>query len=146
MNVILEKNGQQIDYGNAAALYLLLQFIPFVGGIISLIFMIMKKQFRGIWLNQFIWGLIATGLYIFMIIGAAMESSFIIAIAFIAILALLILFIVMYVMYILNANYYSIKQRLAEGYVVLNGDDPMVALAVSKAEAINKPFWQFTKF
>lgn len=146
MNVILEKNGEQIDYGNGAAIYLLLQFIPIVGGIISLIFMIMKKQFRGIWLNQFIWGLIATVLYIIMFTGAVMESNAIIIISFIAILALLILFVVMYVMYVLNANYYSIKQRLAEGYVVLNGDDPMVALAVSKAEAIKKPFWQFTRF
>lgn len=146
MNVILEKDGEQLEYGNGAALYLLLQFIPMVGGIISLIFMIMKRQFRGIWLNQFIWGLIMCGVYIMLIIGATMQSDILVIFALIAILALLILFIVMYIMYVLNANYYSIKQRLAEGYVVLNSDDPMVALAISKAEAANKPFWQFTRF
>lgn len=147
MNVILEKDGQTIQYGTGSALYLLLNLIPFVGGIVTLVLIIIKKQFRGVSLNQIVLSLIFFVIYFVMaMIIAATESAFLAILLLLFALGFGILGIVMYVYYILNANYYSIKQRLEEGYTVVNGDDEAVKLAVQRAVNIKLPFWQILSF
>lgn len=138
MNVVLEKDGVQRSYHAGNAMYLLFNFIPILGSLIAFILMISKKQFRGIFLNQFVLALIVSVVTsILTIVGVNSKILMFIS----AILGLYVL-----IMYVLNANYYSIKQRLDEGFVVINANDPEVQMAVQKAESIKKPFWQLTKF
>lgn len=152
MNIILEKNGQQIEYRAGNALYLLVAFIPYIGGLISLVLQFKNKHIKGIFLNQLI---IAAAAVVAMIVVLIISSTTgvdsalgqILAIILVMLMiAFAILSIWMTVAYILNANYYAIKQRLAEGYSVVNEQDATVALAVQKAEQIKVPFWQITKF
>ncbi len=143
MNVILEKDGQQFEYKVGPALYLLLGFIPF-GQIIVLIMEIMRKQFRGIVLNELIVGLIITVITIIgALISVALDSAVLITLIYFAIVAFSIY---MFVIYVMNANALSVKQRLEEGFVVVNMDNPEVAAFVQKAEATKVPFFQITKF
>lgn len=145
MNIILEKDGERIEYGTDKALYLLLSFIPYAGSLVVLVMSIMRKQFRGYWLNSFIIGLIfMTSIIILLLLG--LVADLFIALAIIDVIGFLIFAIYMYVMYLLNANYYSIKQRLDEGYHVVNDGEAGVQAAIGKAQAIKKPFWQITKF
>lgn len=140
MNINLEKDGQTLSYKTGNAFYLLLSFIPVVGSIVVLVLTIMRKQFRGILLNQFIIGLISI-LVLFLSIFTGSEGI----ISFVYIL-LLVFMLVVYVNYVVNANYYSIKQRLEEGYTVVNADDAEVQAAIAKANNVKFPFWQITKF
>lgn len=137
MKVILEKGGKEVSYKAGPALYLLSALIPLLGWILTLVF----KQFKGVSLNQYI-------LYIiFSVIAKVALSIFGNGFIYgIIALVLSILSIVVLVVYILNANYYSIKARIDEGYTVTNMNEPAVQLAVSKAESINTPFWQILKF
>lgn len=138
MNVVLEKDGEQRSYHAGNAMYLLFNFIPILGSLIAFVLMISKKQFRGIFLNQFVLGLIISVVTsIFTKVGVNSKILMFIS----AILGLYVL-----IMYVLNANYYSIKQRLDEGFVVINANVPEVQMAVQKAESIKKPFWQLTRF
>ncbi len=57
-----------------------------------------------------------------------------------SIMAILIL------IYVKNANYYSVKARLDEGYMVVNLRDPYVNNFVSLAKGKKTPLLQFTKF
>lgn len=140
MNVILEKDGQTLEYKAGAALYLLLNFVPLVGFIITLVMMIMKKQFKGIFLNQLVVGLILT---LLLFVSFFTGSDLLISIVYFIVLGFSAF---MTVMYIINANYYSIKQRLEDGYTVTNENELEVQEAVTRAQSIKKPFWQLIKF
>ncbi len=140
MNVILEKDGTQIEYKAGPAIYLCFSFLPAIGGLIALALMIIRKQFRGVFVNQFI---VVVALSLLFRIVILTGSGLLVTLAYIF---ALVLSIYITVMYVLNANYYSIKQRLDEGYTVVNGDEPVVAEAVSRAQNIKKQFWQITKF
>lgn len=139
MKVILEKDGQQVSYKAGSALYMLLSFIPF-GGIITLVLNIVYKQFRGIWLNQLIVTLITL---VLVIVAAVIGSDALIVIAYILMLVSLIY---LYVMYVFNANHYSVKQRLEEGYTVVNLDEAGISEFVEVAKAKKTPICQITKF
>lgn len=140
MNIILEKDGKTFEYKTGNALYLLFSFVPAIGNLIALCLMIIRKQFRGVYLNQLL-------LLVIYVVLARVTYALGITFLFQLINSLfVILFIYMTVMYILNANYYSIRQRLDEGYTVVNGDNPDVEIAVNRARNIRKPFWQITKF
>lgn len=140
MDIILEKDGKQFTYKTGSALYLLLAFIPIVGALIALILIIMRKQFRGITLNQLVIGLIFGAISF----GISLTgSTFLVEVCYTLTLAFSIY---MTVMYVLNANYYSIKQRLDEGYHVVNNGEFEVQAAVERAKTIKKPFWQITRF
>ncbi len=144
MNVIFEKDGEVLQYGVGSALYLLLGFIPMVGALIVLIMTIMKRQFRGVWLNQLIVGLILGILFIIgIVISAVLSSAGLVYILYIAILACSL---AMTITYTINANLYSVKQRLEEGYTVKNLNDPQVAEFVEKARNTKLPFFQITRF
>lgn len=137
MNVILDKDGVQRSYKTGNAMYLLFSLIPILN-LVSFVLMIVKKQFRGIFLNQLVIGLfisiIATILFF---VGVNTKVTM-------AISSIIGLYIT--ITYVFNANYYSIKQRLAEGFVVVNNTDPEVTMAVEKAKEIKMPFWQLTRF
>ncbi len=135
------------EYNSSTAYYLLLQFVPMFGEVLSLVFIILRKQFRGISLNKliYIFGFILLNMILIAMFGAT-SSSLLITVIGVLYFAFLILRIVMYISYVLNANYYSIKQRLEEGCIVLNEEEPEVKAAVIKAQSIKKPFWQITKF
>lgn len=147
MNVILDKDGDVLEYKAGGAYYLLLSFIPMIGGIITLIMIIFKKQFRGIILNELILSIIYTLIY-FSLYGALnfTNSTTLLYITIVLLLIATVLMVTIYINYVLNANYYSIKQRLHEGYTVVNNEEPQVMAAVQKAELIKVPFWQVTKF
>lgn len=141
MNVILEKDGEQFSYGVGNAMYLLISFVPLFGTLITLIMSIVKKQFRGIFLNMFIYS------FAFSLMVYAFKAADILDQAKpIVIIVYLTIYYYFFIMYVLNANSYSIKQRLSEGFTVVNGDDQQVKAAVEKAESTNKPVWQLTKF
>lgn len=148
MNVILEKDGQQIEYKSGAAIYLLLQYIPIVGNLIVLVMIILRKQFRGVWLNQLIFVLVSSAIYSIIAVGSSDgNGGILLSVMSIALMLLSFFLIYMNIMYILNANYYSIRQRLEEGYTVQNMDDPQVALAVTRANSLKpKRIWQLTRF
>lgn len=144
MNVILEKDGQQFEYKVGPALYLLFGFVPFIGQILVLVMEIMRKQFRGIFLNEFVVAVIITVLTIVtMLISVALGSNLLISLLYFVLVAFSIY---MYVIYVINANALSVRQRLEEGYKVVNMDNPDVAAFVQKAEATKVPFFQITKF
>lgn len=147
MNVILDKDGDVLEYKAGGAYYLLLTFIPAIGGIITLIMIIFKKQFRGIILNELILSIIYTLIY-FGLFGALTftNGTTLLYITIGLLLLATLLMVTIYINYVLNANYYSIKQRLLEGYTIVNSEEPQVMATVQKAELINIPFWQFTKF
>ncbi len=147
MRVQLEKDGIEREYNIGSAYYLLLNFIPAIGWLITITLMIIRKQFKGIFLNQFVFALIGSLIYsIILSMYAATGSTTIAAISMLFGFALMIISLVMYVMYILKANLYSVKQLLEDGYTVTNGDDMRVADFVEQAKATKKPFWQLLKF
>ncbi len=147
MRVQLEKDGIEREYNIGSAYYLLLNFIPAIGWLITITLMIIRKQFKGIFLNQFVVALIGSLIYsVILSMYSATGSTTIAAISMLFGFALMIISLVMYVMYILKANLYSVKQLLEDGYTVTNGDDMRVADFVEQAKATKKPFWQLLKF
>lgn len=147
MRVQLEKDGIEREYNIGSAYYLLLNFIPAIGWLITITLMIIRKQFKGIFLNQFVFALIGSLIYsIILSMYSATGSTTIAAISMLFGFALMIISLVMYVMYILKANLYSVKQLLEDGYTVTNGDDIRIAEFVEQAKATKKPFWQILKF
>ncbi len=147
MRVQLEKDGIEREYNIGSAYYLLLNFIPMIGWLITLTLMIIRKQFRGILLNEFVVAIVGSLIYsILLSMYAASGSTTLAFLSMLFAIALMIISLVMYVMYVFKANLYSVKQRLAEGYTVTNLDDMRVAEFVKQAEMTKKPFWQITKF
>ncbi len=147
MRVQLEKDGIEREYNIGSAYYLLLSFIPVIGWFITITLMIIRKQFKGIFLNQFVVAFIVSLIYsIIFSMYTATGSTAIAAIYILFGFAAIVFSLVMYVMYVLKANLYSIKQLLEDGYTVTNGDDMNVAEFVEQAKATKKPFWQILKF
>lgn len=140
MNVVLEKDGQKFDYKAGSAIYLLFGIIPVIGGIVGLVLAIINKQFRGVYLNMFLVGLI---MMVGMILVVLTGSQTLVTIFYILYMAFSYYMIIMYV---LHANEYSVKQRLAEGYVVTNINEAEVQAFVEKAQNTKSQFWQLTKF
>lgn len=139
MKITLEKNGEQITYNTGLALYLLLSFIPIVGSITFLVLSIIRKQFRGIVLNQLLITIIAN--VILSIVYISKIEFLLHIVAF----GVSILFMVILAFYVLNANTYSVKARLAEGYTVV-GDSQQHTEILTKAANIKMPFWQILRF
>lgn len=144
MFIKLEKEGKVVEYKIGPAKYIILELIPIVGYLIVLVISIQVKQFRGYYLNKMLLGLVIGPLFIILmsagfdtgnkilyLIGMMVEVIFTIAIVW---------------NYVHNANYYSIKQRLSEGYTVLNDDEEQVVKAVEKAKETKLHFWQITSF
>lgn len=132
------------EYKNKPAFYMLWGLIPFVGWIIYLVIAIRRQQFRGIWLNNFFLGLIYSLVYsIINAMGYGIINYIIITILS---LAWIVFGFVILIDYVKNANYYSIKQRLEEGYEVINLEDPKVQQAVEKSRSLKIRFWQFTTY
>ncbi len=122
-NILLTKGGETRTVKAGNALYMLLGFIPVVGGIIFLVLSIIKKQFRGICLNELLWSLIIAIIAILLpLIGATISLGFAAFLSLIDILAMFILAIYIFVHLILNANKYSLAQYIKEGYEVSNMD------------------------
>lgn len=138
MNVILEKDGVQRSYKAGNAMYLLFNLVPIIGNLTVFILMIVKKQFRGIFLNKLIIG-ICISIVATICVLLNVNNTLLMVIS--SLIGIYVLYT-----YVMNANYYSIKQRLAEGFVVVNDNDPEVKLAVEKANEVKTPFWQLTRF
>lgn len=144
--VKLRKGNEFVEYDTGNALYLLLYLIPGLS-IFGLCLAIIKRQFRGVSLNLMIIGLVYLGCIV-LLFGLRILTGFGIFRIIYAMLylALAIIIIAIKIMYIVNANYYAIKARLNEGYVVTNIEYPEVQQACEKARGVTIPFWQITKF
>lgn len=141
MDIQLEKDGKQVSYKTGTALYILLTYIPLIGWFIMLFLTIVRKQFKGIILNQLLLSVIFS--FVLSLVRLVFGAGTIFGIAS-SVLSIFVL--IVFVIYVLNANYYSIKARLDEGYTVVNGDDEAVKLAVQRAVNIKLPFWQILSF
>lgn len=141
MDIQLEKDGKQVSYKTGTALYILLTYIPLIGWFIMLFLTIVRKQFKGIILNQLLLSVIFS--FVLSLVRLVFGAGAIFGIAS-SVLSIFVL--IVFVIYVLNANYYSIKARLDEGYTVVNGDDEAVKLAVQRAVNIKLPFWQILSF
>ncbi len=123
MDIKLTKESNQRVLKAGVAYYLLLMFIPFVGSIITLVLVILRKQFRGVIINQFLVSLIMFLLFILAgliaIISAKVSAILILIIFFFS----MILEIFLYVHLILNSNKYSLAQYIKEGYEIENLDE-----------------------
>lgn len=147
MNIILDKDGEIIEYKTGHAYYLLLLFIPVVGLVLTAIMMMMRKQLRGVGLNYLIFCCGYLIIYtIFSVTLKLLGSSIVLNILALLLVVCSVLMFFIYINYVINANYYSLKARLAEGYSVVNSEEPEAILAVQKATICKLPFWQFTKF
>ncbi len=121
MDIILNKNGETRTVKAGNALYMLIGFIPLVGGIIFLVMTIIRKQFRGICLNELLWSLIIVLISILLpLIGGTISLGFAAFLSLIAILAAFILGIYIFIHLVLNANKYSLAQYIQEGYEIAN--------------------------
>lgn len=136
MKVRLEKDGKVREYKAGVAMY---QIWTIIFPPVSLILSIVFKQFKGTYLNiliiSFIVSMVAT------VIGQANASLY-------ALLGLVGYIAITYlaIMYTLNANKYSVRARMEEGYRVTNMDDPQVAAFVQSVGTARKPFLQILGF
>ncbi len=69
MDIQLVKNDNRRTIIGGPSLYLLLFFVPYIGDVVILILTIIKKEFRGVFLNKLILIIIEIFLMIFIIYG-----------------------------------------------------------------------------
>lgn len=142
--VKLIKGGKYIEYKIGPANYVILSLIPIVGTVAYLVLAIQVKQFRGVWINRVIIDFV---FIMFAIISRAImvdtgnHSEWLVYLLVVAACYSVILHD-----YLLNANYYGIKQRLIEGYKVLNEDEVAINHVINRASQIKEPFWQLTTY
>ncbi len=151
MKIILEKGFETKEVKTGYSLYLLWGLMPWFGSIILLVLTILRKQFKGILLNQFvvylmILAIMIAGLVLFSLIGFEPGDTILMA-SSIFFLSLSVYFSVYY---ILNANCLSLKQYLENGYVVKDDqgdqDDQEIQKFVEQAKNKKKPWFQVLKF
>lgn len=140
MNIVLEKDGQSVSYKMGEAYYILFGIIPFIGSLILIFLTISRKQFKGVWLNSFLISLI---LGLFTTIAYASGSA---AVSTIVSLVITVIYTIVYIIYIFNANTYSVKARLAEGYRVTSVIDNQTQVFLDKVERTKFPIYQIVKF
>ncbi len=123
MNIKLTKESNQRTLKAGVAYYLLLMFIPFIGSIITLVLIILKKQFRGIALNQFLVSLIMLALVSLASVLAIISAKLSAALVLIITLFSMAFGIFLFIHLILNSNKYSLAQYIKEGYEIENFDE-----------------------
>lgn len=142
--VKLIKGGKYIEYKIGHANYIMLSLIPIVGTVAYFVISIQVKQFRGVWVNKI---LIDIVLILFTLTSRAImidtgnKSEWLICLA-----VIIVCYSVILHDYVVNANYYGIKQRLIEGYKVLNENEVAINHVINKASQIKEPFWQLTTY
>ncbi len=120
-NILLTKDGESRTIKPGNAWYILLVFIPVVGSIIFLVLSIIKKQFRGIFLNEVLLGiLLFLATMVLSIVGGIISLKLGALLMTLASLASMGFGIFLYVHLVINSNRYSLSQYLAEGYEVAN--------------------------
>lgn len=140
MKILLNNNTTQEtrELGAGPALYWLLKFIPFVGGIIFLVFAIIKKQFKILLSIGVVQIILSISLVILSIVLAFIGLDFMIGIL---ILLYFASSLYMYIMGVINANYWSYNQYIKEGYTVENSDLLEIQKFIEKAQTKQRPFW-----
>lgn len=142
--VKLIKGGKYIEYKIGPANYVILSLIPIVGTVAYFVVAIQVKQFRGVWINKII-------IDFMFIMFASISRAIMIDTGnrfqwTVYIMISIICYSLILYDYVINANYYSIKQRLLEGYKVLNEDEVAINHVIDKASRIKEPFWQLTTY
>ncbi len=120
MDIQLIKGGNKRTVIAGPSLYLLLFFVPYIGNVALLILTIIKKEFKGVFLNKLILVIIETFLMIVMVLFSIALGSFLLMI--ISIVLCLLFNIYIDVVLIKNANKYFLAQYLYEGYEIENED------------------------
>ncbi len=160
-SINLELNGNIREVKTTPAIYLLCYFIPLVGWLITLIIMITRKQFKGIFLNNLIIG--AIGAFIiypssFLIVtftsinsaGVLLRIITLLAIILLSILILFIfgLIIYSYIYQVINANKLTLKSLLNQGYHIMNEHTltPEQVEFVEKSKMIKRPWFLVLDF
>ncbi len=138
-DILLTKDGEVRTVKPGNAWYVLLVLIPFVGSIIFLVLSIVRKQFRGIFLNGFLIGLIAGGvIMVLSIVGGIINIKLGESLMIISWLVYIAFAIYMYIHFVLNANKYSLSQYLADGYEITNENELGTATKMWLEENKNK--------
>ncbi len=123
-SILLTKDGESRTVKPGNAWYILLVFIPFVGTIIFLVLSIIRKQFRGIFLNE-----VVLGLLLFLVtmvvtmVGGIISLKLGALLMALASLGIMGFGIFLYIHLVINANKYSLAAYLAEGYEVANENE-----------------------
>lgn len=150
MNVKLHKNGETLTYAAGPALYILVTLIPMIGGLLYIIMSILRRQFKGMVLNSWVLQLLLILTLVgCIILGSLMNQlSTILGMTMVVFgyLVYLVASIYLLVYYMRFSNYLSVKARIADGYEVVNIDEPVVAEFVEKSNEINVAKFQIVKF
>ncbi len=138
-NILLTKDGESRTVKPGNAWYILLVFIPFVGSIIFLVLAIIRKQFKGIFLNEFLLGAILSLAFFFVSLLVGLISLKLGAVIMMILsIGVLIFGVVLYVDLVSNANKYSLSQYLADGYEITNENELGTATKIWLEENKNK--------
>ncbi len=138
-NILLTKDGESRTVKPGNAWYILLVFIPFVGSIIFLVLAIIRKQFKGIFLNEFLLGAILSLAFFFVSLLVGLISLKLGAVIMMILsIGVLIFGVVLYVDLVSNANKYSLSQYLADGYEITNENELGTATKMWLEENKNK--------
>ncbi len=138
-NILLTKDGESRTVKPGNAWYILLVFIPFVGSIIFLVLSIIRKQFKGIFLNEFLLGAILSFAFFFVSLLVGLISLKLGAVIMMILsIGVLIFGVVLYVDLVSNANKYSLSQYLADGYEITNENELGTATKMWLEENKNK--------
>ncbi len=138
-NILLTKDGELRTVKPGNAWYILLVFIPFVGSIIFLVLAIIRKQFKGIFLNEFLLGAILSLAFFFVSLLVGLISLKLGAVIMMILsIGVLIFGVVLYVDLVSNANKYSLSQYLADGYEITNENELGTATKMWLEENKNK--------
>lgn len=112
MRINLEKDGKQFSYKAGYAWYLFTCLIaPIIGIGLSVIF----KQFKGVGLNLIV-VILGTNIAMQLLLMAGSNVTNYLAIAVFIIQMVVVIYLMS--VYIVNANKYSIKAKLEDGYTV----------------------------
>ncbi len=122
-DIILTKDIETRTVKPGNAWYVLTGFIPFIGGILLLVLLIMRKQFRGIFLNILLISVIVGPLFLILFaIMVAISEPLGGLFLLMEIIGFFVFKIYLYVLFVRKANRYSLAQYLEEGYEIINMD------------------------
>ncbi len=149
MKIFLKKDMEQREVSAGNAWYVLTGFIPFIGGILLLVLLIVKKQFKGVFLNMLIISAIATTIYLFSSVIFFAISEFLgVLFLLLGIVAFFALAIYLYVLFVRKANRYALAQYLEDGYEIINMDqlDEEAKVWVEESKDIKREKFLLLKF
>ncbi|MFV0288977.1 MAG: hypothetical protein ACK5HR_05975 [Mycoplasmatales bacterium] len=148
MDLYLSKGIKKRKVKAGPALYLLLGFIPFIGGLIQLILTIVYKQFKGIILNSFLIVSASSMVYIIVELFANSLGSLGIIINILGVLGFLGFLIYFYILLIINSNCYSLQQYLNDGYIIDNEENlpSNIKIWIETSKSKKKPFFLLLNF